>query len=80
MAMNLVSFLGSSDDCSPSQSGSARLAGFNSSYVGFIQVCKGGDWTALSFEEEGEWTKKNSIVACKELGFKGSVGITMRDV
>lgn len=57
--------------CSLSQSGSARLAGFNSSYVGFVQVCKRGYWAAISYQEEQEWTRKNSIVACRELGFQG---------
>lgn len=72
--------LGYSESCSYSQSGYARLAGFNSSYVGFIQVCKEGYWTAISFEEEEKWTRKNAGVACKELGFQGAVGVMMKDV
>jgi hypothetical protein len=56
------------------------LAGYNSSYIGIIQVCREGYWTTISFEKDEEWTKKNSFVACKELGFEGAVGILMRDV
>lgn len=65
--------------CLQSLSGSIRLFGFNSSYSGYVQVCKGGYWTAISYEEENEWTRKNSIVTCRELGFQGTVGILNRD-
>ena len=77
--MHVAALLIEYEVCSHSQSNLARLAGFNSSYVGYLQVCKEGFWTSIMFEEEQEWTKKNSIVACKELGFEGAVGIIARD-
>jgi hypothetical protein len=60
--------------CSLSESGSARLVGFNSSYVGYVEVCREGYWTALFYSED-QWTLKNSMVACRELGFYATTRI-----
>lgn len=65
--------------CSQKDKGSVRLTGLNSSFVGYVQVCRNGHWTAVSFEAEEEWTKKNSIVTCKELGFIGAIIVMNKD-
>ena len=64
--------------CSESEIGAARLTGLNSSFVGYVQICKNGHWRAVSFEGE-EWTKKNAVVTCRELGFQGVIKILSQD-
>ena len=61
------------ESCFRSEGGQSRLTGFNSSYIGYVQVCKDGEWTPVSFDDEKEWTRKNSVVACKDLGFIAAV-------
>ena len=61
--------------CSYTESGSTRLTGFNSSYVGFVQVCREEYWATISYKDEGKWTRKNSMVVCRELGFHGTTRI-----
>ena len=68
-----------SEVCLQRESGSIRLAGLNSSYVGYVQVCKTGYWTSIAYEAEEHWSKKNAIVACRELGFQGTTGISNKD-
>ena len=67
------------EKCLLSEIGEVRLAGLNSSYIGYVQICKDGFWASVSYEDEEEWTKKNSIVTCKELGFLGSVRIMNKE-
>ena len=47
----------------------------DSSHIGFVQVCKDEHWITISVDEEDEWTRKNSLVVCKELGFQGATRI-----
>ena len=57
-----------------------RLFGLNSSHVGYLQVCKEGQWTGIAYQDkEGDWTRKNSIVVCQELGFQGALTILNGD-
>ena len=63
------------EKCVPSKNGLVRLSGLNSSFIGYVQTCKDGYWTSISHEDDEEWTKKNSIVVCRELGYHGTVRI-----
>ena len=65
--------------CLQSENGSARLMGFNSSFVGFLQVCDNGHWIPITSKDEQEWTQKNSIVVCRELGFHGALRMFSQD-
>ena len=51
----------------------------SSSFVGYVQTCRNGFWKPVSYEDEDEWTKKNSIVTCKELGFIDAVRIVNKE-
>lgn len=64
--------------CLPSKTGLVRLSGLNSSSIGYVETCKDGYWTSISYKDDEEWTTKNSIVVCKELGFLGAVRITVQ--
>lgn len=72
MLNNTLFMLTGKEKCSPAIT-SVRLVGLNSSVVGYLEVCRDEYWEAVMLEEEHEWTHKNSIVVCRELGFGGTV-------
>ena len=52
---------------------SVRLAGFNSSMVGYLEVCRDGGWKTVT---SGEWGRKEATVVCKELGFLDAISFS----
>lgn len=60
-----------------SKTGLVRLAGLNSSFIGYAQTCTDGYWTSISYGDDAEWTSKNSVVMCRELGYLDAVRITV---
>ena len=49
-----------------------RLVGFNSTLVGYVDVCKNETWMRLLTAMDS-WTHKNSIVVCQQLGHLGAL-------
>ncbi|XP_064382565.1 neurotrypsin-like [Halichondria panicea] len=54
---------------------SVRLAGFNSSMVGYLEVCRDGGWRTVTVTS-GEWGRKEATVVCKELGFLDAISFS----
>ena len=59
--------------------GFIRLVGFDSARAGVVEVCQYGVWGRVRVGEGAPWTTRNSIVACKQLGFPGTVGFSTTD-
>ena len=38
-------------------------------------MCREEYWATISYQDEGKWTRKNSMVVCRELGFHGTTRI-----
>ncbi len=63
------------ETCEQRETGNTRITGLNSSYIGYLEICRDSLWVPVSYDEEKEWTSKSATVACRELGFIGSLHI-----
>ena len=49
-----------------------RLVGFNSSLVGYLEICRDGAWKTVT-TNDGEWGRKEATVVCRELGYLDAI-------
>lgn len=80
LVISVLHFANASQLCE--DTGSLRLVGFETASIGSLEVCEGGVWGSVCASMDGlagSWSRRNSVVACRQLGFEDAVGLRAKE-